>query len=264
MKTIILIWAGMALAWVTGAQEYQLAPPQVFYASPFFEHTTSVRMEFALEGAVIRYTMDGTDPSLQSPVYTQTVVLDKSCVLRAASFHAAYRPSEPVEYRFFKQQWIESPDSMWLEQAPSVRYAGLGVQTLLDKVKGSANFGDGRWLGFEGKTLALHLFWNKKKKIKGLTISRWNDAAAWIFPPVQISVSGSMDGQVFIPLFQKELPVPAEGSPLLSGQQYDELDWPARKWRFLEIRMDPLNALPNWHQGKGSPAWLFVDEILIR
>lgn len=264
MKIITFTYIGLLCGFTLGAQEFQLAPPQVNYASPFFESGTSVNMAFALEGAEIRYTLDGTDPGPQSPVYAGPLVLKESCVLKAATFHTSYRPSEPVAFRFFKQPMVERPDSFWLEQAPAARYTGKGALSLIDKVKGSANFGDGNWLGFEGKTLALHLFWNKKTKMKGLIISRLNDAGAWIFPPVQISVRGSTDGRSFITLLQKKLKTPDEGSPLLSGQQYDELHWPARKLRYLEVLIEPLQALPSWHQGKGAPAWLFVDEILIR
>lgn len=48
-----------------------------------FRNKVSVQLECATEGAVIYYTTDGTDPTLESEKYTNPINITKSCTLKA-------------------------------------------------------------------------------------------------------------------------------------------------------------------------------------
>ncbi len=49
------------------AQEFRLAPPILRCDQVFFDQIATVRMNFALNGAQIRYTLDGSEPSKHPP-----------------------------------------------------------------------------------------------------------------------------------------------------------------------------------------------------
>lgn len=51
-------------------------------------------------GTTIRYTTDGSLPSIQSNKYSQPIHVDSTMVLRARAFHDAILPSETVTYTF--------------------------------------------------------------------------------------------------------------------------------------------------------------------
>jgi len=33
--------------------------------------------------------------------------------------------------------------------------------------------------------------------------------------------------------------------------------------KFLKIIAKPIKALPKWHEAKGKPGWIFVNEIVV-
>ena len=36
-----------------------------------------------------------------------------------------------------------------------------------------------------------------------------------------------------------------------------------REVRYVRVRAEALAVCPDWHPGKGTPGWLFVDEIVV-
>lgn len=51
-----------------------------------FVDSLTVALSCRTPGAVIRYTIDGTEPTIKSPVYSPPLMLTSSCTLRAAAF----------------------------------------------------------------------------------------------------------------------------------------------------------------------------------
>lgn len=49
--------------------------------------------------ATIRYSMNGNDPTENSPIYTQPVLLDAGEEIRARAFRVGYRPSNVLRYK---------------------------------------------------------------------------------------------------------------------------------------------------------------------
>jgi len=64
------------------------ATPILSPAPATFTSSQSVSMSTATNGAVIRYTTDGTDPDFRSPLYSSPVVVSRTTVLKARAFAA--------------------------------------------------------------------------------------------------------------------------------------------------------------------------------
>jgi len=64
-----------------------------------FNGVESIAVELAAEGE-IRYTVDGSAPTEQSPVYNGPIRLDKTCVLRAIALEENALPSRPLTLSF--------------------------------------------------------------------------------------------------------------------------------------------------------------------
>ena len=37
-----------------------------------------------------------------------------------------------------------------------------------------------------------------------------------------------------------------------------------KKARYVKIEAENIGAVPHWHEAAGSPAWIFIDEIIIK
>ena len=58
-----------------------------------FKGAVTIAMACRTEGAAIHYTLDGTEPTLASPLYTRPFQLDKSAPIRARAFKDGMKPS---------------------------------------------------------------------------------------------------------------------------------------------------------------------------
>ena len=61
-----------------------------------FLDKVSVTLATTTAGAQIRYTLDGTEPTEESPVYAQPIELDKTTLLKAKGFKDGFRPSRTL------------------------------------------------------------------------------------------------------------------------------------------------------------------------
>lgn len=62
-----------------------------------FKDAQQIVMTSRTEGAAIHYTLDGTEPTEASPLYTAPFVLDKSVTIRARAFKDGMQPSPEVK-----------------------------------------------------------------------------------------------------------------------------------------------------------------------
>lgn len=107
-----------------------------------------------VDGSPIHYTLDGTQPDEQSPLYTGPISLTESAVVKAAAF----RPSgmSPVwsdSVAFSKSTACD----IRLLTTPHERYKAKGAQTLNDGRYGEATYNSDTWIGFNGKDLVAEI-----------------------------------------------------------------------------------------------------------
>lgn len=110
--------------------------------------TAQIRLS-AKEPGEIHYTLDGSEPTLSAPCYTQPLELDSDTLLRARLYHADGRCSEIVssEYRFGIQDIILTSNTRF---DPRPVFHGKGITDLLEPSRGSLDYLDGRWRGTLG------------------------------------------------------------------------------------------------------------------
>ena len=75
----------------------------------------------AAEGATVHYTLDGSDPTEASPLYTEPVAINKTAPLRARAFVDGLRPSQIITNTYLINLYHElpvislvtEPDNLW-------------------------------------------------------------------------------------------------------------------------------------------------------
>jgi hypothetical protein len=75
-------------------------PPQFSRAGGLFTNEVSVELKSKSDQAVIRYTLDGSEPGENSPTYTAPIPIRNSALLRAACFQPEFAPSMSVSHTF--------------------------------------------------------------------------------------------------------------------------------------------------------------------
>ncbi|MCD8539721.1 MAG: hypothetical protein LRY55_08090 [Leadbetterella sp.] len=107
-------------------------------------------------------------------------------------------------------------------------------------------------------------FFSSPKELKNITVSMLEKVDSYIMPPKSIEVWGKpASGKVS----DKEqlLGKISPGQPLAARSRktmYFDILLPRQKYREIRIRVNNVNPLPAWHPGRGTPAWVFVDEVV--
>lgn len=114
------------------------------------------------------------------------------------------------------------------------------------------------WVGFEGKNLDLTIDLGKVLNLQKVSFAflRWR--GSWIMLPREVEVFVSEDGKKFISAKKMQLGN-LEGEEKVVQQLSLGID--GKRGRYVKIIAQNYGKLPDNHPGKGSPAWLFVDEI---
>ena len=140
-------------------------------------------------------------------------------------------------------------------------YKAKGDSTIIDGLRGTSNFRDGRWQGYFGKDFNTTIYFDQTKLIDTVVCSFYQYNLSWIFMPKSISVYTSMDGENYYKkaVFKPEIDAKTE------GQFFKEftLTFSEHQAKYIKFKAENFGKCPDWHPAAGSDAWLFVDEVRI-
>lgn len=240
--------------------EDQFLEPKIQVQYDGFDSPPTISIQHAMPEAKIFYTTDDSEPGPESIAYTSPFSAKQSGNIKAKAFFRGEAISKTVETQVAN---IGNYADLDWENEPAKQYAARGKYSLVDGIYGSENFKDGHWLGFQEVDLDATLTLKETTALQTLEANFMENTNDWIFLPKDFSVSISEDGKEFREVFRKEIPpATADGENagnLLIQHQFD----PPIMARRIRIKATNTGICPDWHNGKGGKAWLFVDEIKV-
>ncbi len=233
------------------------APPRVTIEpnGGAFQDSMTVRLLSDGEGVAIYYTLDGTTPTLESARYTAPISLTRSATVRALPAVGGELGIETSEARFIEGKRVRG---ITFEKKYSPKYAGHGDATVADGLRASAAFDDGKWLGFESADMIATLDLGEAQPIRNITAGFLQQQGSWIFLPSRVTCSVSLDGKTWKTLPDVTYPVAQTAEVVVRDCTFRTGEIKAR---YVKVVARNVGTCPPWHEGAGSNAWLFVDEI---
>ena len=149
-----------------------------------------------------------------------------------------------------------------LETQYANQYAASGPNTLIDGVRGGADFRTGDWQGYFGKDLNAVVSFEEARELTSVGISCIRDIKSWIFFPERIGMSYSLDGINFTALpdlIYNEATTDDYEPKIKSCIQ--KLKQPT-KIKYIKYTVYNPGTCPSWHLGRGNDSWIFLDEFL--
>jgi hypothetical protein len=237
-----------------------LRVPKMLYGRSFFDDTMHVDLSFPFKGVEIYYTLDeAASPTTQSPKFKETIVLDKTAHLRAFAAKDGWQNSTLVEAMFVRKKY--SIAGATIARPPSPKYPAKGAASLIDGKIADAQGAD-TWLGYEGDHLDATLDMGEVKDLEQVFVHCLENNGPWIFKPVGIQVSASVDGKTFKPAGTQKFAM----NTAMGEQKVHLLGCPFPQKiqaRYLKVRVESALKCPPWHPGKGGKCWIFVDEMTV-
>ena len=224
-----------------------------------FKDKAMVNISSALAETEIYYTIDGSEPNLNTKKYTTSFEINDNITLKALAYKKGFKTSY-VSTATYKK--ISNNYSIKINSEINKSFTGGGNDALIDGVRGATNWRIGnRWQGFWVKDFEGILDLKKNQFVNSVSIGVLQDTNAWIiFPPETLFYVAGDDldfklvSTVKAPTEDKDYTV-----------QMKELSAKINtNCRYIKIVAKNYGTLPAWHEGAGGKAHLFFDEITVK
>jgi alpha-L-fucosidase len=206
---------------------------------------------------IVYYTTDGTQPTDKAEAFTKPVALKLPVNFKAVFYIGKKRSSDVTGIELL----LSFGKSVSLTKEPSEKYKAQGAASLTDGITGSKKFTDGKWLGFEGDDMEAVIDLGKKSSVRSVKLDYLVNTGSWIFEPVEISVETSANGEKYTTVLTKKFNAALWKQPD-EVKQFSDV-FPAVNAKYIKITVKNRGTCPETHPGKGSKAWIFVDEISV-
>ena len=225
-----------------------------------YNRPLTISMTCADPDAEIHYTTDGSEPTMQSPVYSKSFVILKTTTIKAKAFKKGM-VSSFVALRQFNRLNIKNTTFV---NPPAERYGKDADIALMDDKKGAPGDWQNDWLGFEGVDMEATIELAVPTKINMVKIGLGHEPNDWVVWPKGVWVSFSSDGEEFSDWERAELPVFDRPDKM---QGFGRIEARARvdgkQWKYVRVKVENQGVLPEWHPYAGQKAWIMVDEVVI-
>ena len=210
----------------------------------------------------IFYTLDGSDPTTSSTLYTADGInVDNDAVIKAIAYDYKTGYSSVVTHRKTR---IHKDRSLTYITKPDPQYYENGETGLIDRLHGSENYRIGGWQGWQ-KDCEVVVDLLAPRVVSGVGVECLENMKSWIFFPTRVVVDISDDGTNYRPFGSVEntlYPATLERQEQSNMHNFAVKSTP-QSARYVRIKAVNFGKLPAWHISAGNQAWLFVDEIEI-
>ncbi len=205
---------------------------------------------------IIHYTLDGSTPTEQSPVYTKPISINESATIIAAVLQNG-TVLDQLKKSFNLHKAVGMP--VTLQAAPDKDYNKGGNSAWVNGCLGNdEQFSDDEWLGWEGKPFDGTIDFGTATTTDSLQTRFFQKANSWVWVAKKVTVQTSDDGKIFKTIAEKNVPIPSHDNAAPFS-----ISWPKNTSRYLRVIAEPLGKIPAGNTGAGDEAWLFVDEVSV-
>ena len=244
------------------AEIIKLTSPIIDQDSSIIAGSLDIVIKHFLKGTVVRYTTDGTEPdSLSSPIYTKKLRFTKNTILKTRAFKPGWISSDMVQKTFYKSDI--HPDTIYFVTNPDKKYPGSGANTLIDYELGEKNFSNGKWLAYKDTTMKFVIGFKQARPLQTAHFNAFVDNGSYIFPILSIMIEGSNDGKEFKKLNEAKFPSLKETDVVRENKSFSCSIPAGAAYKYYRFTLLNIKKLPTWHPGKGTPGWIFVDELFL-
>lgn len=230
----------------------QLSEPVIEVDSVLFVENATVSANKGELGASVFYEIEG-----EKQKFKEDLKVHKSTKVSFWAEHPDFEKSAATKKELVK---ILSPicdARLQIRPQPNVAYKGKGWKTLVDLQKGPTSFkSNDQWLGFQDKSIEITISFKTPREVSKVLLGLLVDHASWIFLPKSLEVKSSNEiiGSVVLETpASEEKPNSTFITTTVTTGVYDS----------LILTINGLKTIPDWHPGKGTTPWLFIDELLI-
>lgn len=212
------------------------------------EHASIVRILSEQYKPDIRYTTDGSNPTVRDNRYTNPFYVKDTTTVRAAILLSPDGTMGPVASLTTAYHKAVGAKVIY-NQPYSKNYPAQKEYTLVNGQKGSFTYGDGQWQGFDSGDMDVTIELKKAMEINNISVSFMQLTGPGVYMPGYVEYSWSEDGKTFSHPVRIDNTVPSTQSALVI-QPFKAAIGAQAKYIRVFARND-------------KKGFLFADEIMI-
>ncbi|WP_396153206.1 GH92 family glycosyl hydrolase, partial [Flavobacterium sp.] len=168
--------------------------------------------------------------------------------------------SNTISAQFFKKP---NNYTINIKSKYNPQYHAGGPDGLLDGILGTENWRKGDWQGYQSQDFEAVVDLQVAKDITEISARFLQDQRSWILMPTKVEYYISDDNVNFTYFgsINNTLDPKIEENTILNFTANETNN---KKARYVKVIAKNFGKLPEWHQGFGGDAFIFVDEIIIK
>ena len=208
--------------------------------------------------ATIRYTLDGSDPTENSPIYKSPIQINASTIVSARAFKSGFAQSF-VARNHYSFDYVKSTT---FEHKPNTPYNYHYQMALFDAEYGDVNNLSSSWIGFSASDLSVVLELSKSIELESVELRFAHNPDAWAFAPSAVNVYVSTDGVTYSEAIPAQITYDPKSETMNATQLANIVVYVDRPdVKYVKVQAKNLGRIPSWHKNKGLRPWLMTDEI---
>ena len=168
--------------------------------------------------------------------------------------------SNTISAQFFKKP---NNYTINIKSKYNPQYHAGGPEGLLDGILGTENWRKGDWQGYQSQDFEAVVDLQEVKSITEISVRFLQDQRSWIVMPTKVEYYISDDNVNFTYFgsINNTLDPKIEENIILNFTANETNN---KKARYVKVIAKNFGKLPEWHQGFGGDAFIFIDEITIK
>jgi hypothetical protein len=190
--------------------------------------------------------------------YTKPFYIEASSMIQAY-IKNANEQSQTISATFFKKPNNYTID---IKSTYNPQYHAGGNDGLLDGIFGTTNWRKGDWQGYQSQDFEAIVDLQQTKSISEIHSNYLQDQRSWILMPTKVEYYTSMDNINFtlVSTIRNDVDPKQEENSI---KDFSYTTKPINA-RYVKVKAYNFGKLPEWHQGFGGDAFIFIDEITIK
>ena len=191
--------------------------------------------------------------------YLSPIEIDKSCTVYAQTIRNHSERSKEISAQFFKKPNNYTID---IKSTYNPQYHAGGNDGLLDGIFGNTNWRKGDWQGYQSQDFEAVVDLQQTKSISEIHSNYLQDQRSWILMPTKVEYYTSMDNINFTLVTT----ISNDVNPKQEENSIKDFSYTTKpiNARYVKLKAYNFGKLPEWHQGFGGDAFIFIDEITIK
>lgn len=217
-----------------------------------------VSLKTEVDGLDIYYTLDGSEPNMNSSKYESEFEINRTSTLKATSFSNGKQVGNVSQKHFPVHKGV---DAMLIYRTPFVEKKNAeGENALIDLNYGRLTQGDAAWQQFNGD-IEVDLVFPEAIEIEKLEMTTLRFTISGTYPPESVEVLGSVDGKSYKAL--------GKTNQLLESQVQGRnkvltiVTFPKTVLKAIRVKAKSINPIPEGHHRAANASRILVDELVV-